>query len=157
MSRAMRAREEYLIFGAYAASDAGAAERELARTLGEGRGFIVEPAEAYRIWGSRFFPVSSAHAIPAPGRVLVPASRVGDVLDRLGGDPAALAILGSAGRDDSALVLAFAAPVGEGLPLGLSAGSEAGLVGAARSVGGDLYHEILRRRASLRSQSAHGA
>ena len=157
MSRAMRAREEHLIFGAYAASDAGAAERELARTLGEARGLIVEPAEAYRIWGSRFFPVSSAHAIPAPGRVLVPASRVGDVLDRLGGDPAALAILGSAGRDDSALVLAFAAPVGEGLPLGLSAGSEAGLVGAARSVGGDLYHEILRRRASLRSQSAHGA
>ena len=155
MSRAMRAREEYLIFGAYAASDAGAAESQLARALGEGRGRIVEPAEAYRIWGSRFFPVSSARAIPAPGRVLVPASRVGAILDRLGGDPAELAILGSVGRDDSALMLAFAAPAAEGLPLGLSAGSEAGLVGAARSVGGDLYHEILRRRAAPRSRSAH--
>ena len=89
-------------------------------------------------------------------RVLVPASRVGAVLDRLGGDPAELAILGSVGRDDSALMLAFAAPAAEGLPLSLSAGSEAGLVGAARSVGGDLYHEILRRRAALRSRSTHG-
>ncbi len=155
MSRAMRAREEYLIFGAYAASDAGAAESELARTLGGARGRTVEPAEAYSIWGSRFFPVSSAHAIPTPGRVLVPAPRVGIVLDRLGGDPAELAILGSVGRDDSALMLAFAAPAAEGLPLGLSAGSEAGLVGAARSVGGDLYHEILRRRVAPRSRSAH--
>ena len=155
MSRAIRAREEYLIFGAYAASDARAAESELARTLGGARGRMVEPAEAYRIWGSRYFPVSSAHAIPAPGRVLMPASRVGTVLDRLGGDPAELAILGSVGQDDSALVLAFAAPAAEGLPLSLSAGSEAGLVGAARSVGGDLYHEILRRRAAPRSRSAH--
>ena len=153
MSRAMGAREEYLIFGAYAASDAGAAERELARTLGEGRGRTVGPAEAYRIWGSRYFPVSSAHAIPAPGRVLVPASRVGAVLDRLGGDPAEVAILGSVARDDSALMLAFAAPGAEGRPLGLSAGSEAGLVGAARSVGGGRYHEILKQRAALRSRS----
>jgi glycolate dehydrogenase FAD-linked subunit len=150
----MRAREEYLIFGAYAAGDASAAESELARTLGEVRGRMVEPAEAYRIWGSRFFPVSSAHAIPAPGRVLVPATRVGAVLDRLGGDPTEVALLGSVGRDGSALILAFASPAAEGLPLGLPAGSEAGLVGLARSVGGDLYHETLRRRAALRSRSA---
>jgi FAD/FMN-containing dehydrogenase len=153
MSRAMRAREEYLIFGAYAASDAGAAERELARTLGESRGRTLEPAEAYKIWGSRFFPVSSAHPTPAPGRVLAPASRVGAVLDRLRGDPAEVALLGSVARDNSALMLAFAAPGAEGRPLGLSAGSEAGLVGAARSVGGDRYHEILKRRTASRSRS----
>jgi hypothetical protein len=64
MSRAMRAREEYLIFGAYAASDAGAAESQLERTFGVARGRTVEPAEAYRMWGSWFFPVSSAEPYP---------------------------------------------------------------------------------------------
>jgi hypothetical protein len=154
MSRAMRAREEYLIFGAYAASDAGAAESELARTFGVARGRTVESAGAYRMWGSRFFPVSSAHAIPAPSRVLVPASRVEAVLDRLGGDPEELALLGFVGREGSALMLAFASPAAEGFPLGLSTASEAGLVGVARSVGGDPYHEILKRRAALRSRPA---
>jgi FAD/FMN-containing dehydrogenase len=146
MARAMRSQERYLIFGAYPARGASA-EGELAQMLSESRGRVLDVAEAYRIWGSRFFPVAPALPTPAPGRVLVPASRVGTVLDHLRGGPAEPAVLGSVARDGSALVLAFASSEAESRLQSLSAGEEAGLVGIARSVGGDLYHTVLRERA----------
>jgi FAD/FMN-containing dehydrogenase len=156
MTRALRSREEYLIFGAYPASGAGPAESELARALSESHGRTLDPAEAHRIWGGRFFPVSPARPTPAPGRVLVPASRVGVVLDHIRGGPAEQALLGSVARDGSALMLTFASSGAEDRPLSLSAGDEAGLVGIARSVGGDLYHAILKQRARLSSRSTPG-
>ncbi len=149
MTQALRVREKYLIFGAYPASDAGAADSELAQALSESHGRPLDPAEAYRIWGGRFFPVAPGRQTPAPGRVLVPASRVGIVLGHLGGGPAELALLGSVARDGSALMLAFASSGAEDPPLSLPTGDEAGLVGVARSVGGDLYHAILKQRAQL--------
>jgi FAD/FMN-containing dehydrogenase len=156
MTRALRSREEYLIFGAYPASGAGAAESELARALSESHGRTLDPAEAHRIWGGRFFPVAPARPTPAPGRVLVPASRVGVVLDHIRGGPAELVVLGSVARDGSALVLTFASSGAEGRPQSLSGGDEAGLVGIARSVGGDLYHTVLKQRAELSSRSISG-
>ncbi|HEX2741032.1 MAG TPA: FAD-binding oxidoreductase [Rubrobacter sp.] len=149
MARAMRSREGYMIFGAYPASGAAAAEGELARVSGENRGAALDAAEAYRMWGGRFFPVAPARPTPAPGRVLVPASRVGAVLDHLMSGPAELAVLGSVARDGSALLLAFANYGEEDRPRSLSAGDESALVGIARSVGGDLYHAVLMRRAEL--------
>jgi FAD/FMN-containing dehydrogenase len=156
MARAMRSREEYLIFGAYPASGAAAAESELAQTLSESHGRPFDPAEAYRMWGGRFFPVAPARPTPAPGRVLVPASRIGAVLDHLRSGPAELAVLGSVAHDGSALVLTFASSGAEGRPQSLSGGDEAGLVGIARSVGGDLYHTVLKQRAELSSRSTSG-
>jgi len=149
MARAMRSREEYLIFGAYPASEAAAAEGELAWVSRENRGRALDAAEAYRMWGGRFFPVAPARPTPAPGRVLVPAPRVGAVLDHLKSGPAGLAVLGSVSRDGSALLLAFASYEEEGRPQSLSAGDEFALVGIARSVGGDLYHAVLKQRAEL--------
>jgi len=146
MAYAMRSRERYLIFGAYPPSSASA-ESELAQMLSESHGRLLDVAEAYRIWGSRFFPVVPGWSTPAPGRVLVPASRIGAVLDHLRSGPAELAVLGSVARDGSALVLAFASSGAESRLQSLSAGDEAGLVGIARSVGGDLYHTVLRQRA----------
>ena len=107
MARAMGSRKRYLIFGAYPASGASA-EIELERALGEGHGRRLDDAEAYRIWGSRFFPVAPGRPTPAPGRVLVPAPRVGAVLDHLGSRPSEPAVLGSVSRDGSVLLLAFA-------------------------------------------------
>jgi glycolate oxidase len=156
MARAMLSREEYLIFGAYPASGAAAAESELARSLSESHGRPLDPAEAYRIWGGRFFPVAPARPTPAPGRVLVPASRIEAVLDHLTSSSAELAILGSVARDGSALVLTFASSGAEGRPQSLSGGDEAGLVGIARSVGGDLYHAVLKQRAELSSKTTPG-
>lgn len=156
MARAMRSREEYLIFGAYPASGAAAAESELAQTLSENHGRLFDPAEAYRMWGGRFFPVAPARPTPAPGRVLVPASRIGAVLDHFRSGPAELAVLGSVARDGFALVLTFASSGAEGRPQSLSGGDEAGLVGIARSVGGDLYHTVLKQRAELSSRSTSG-
>ncbi len=147
MARAVRAHERHLIFGAYPASGAGAAESEIARTLSESRGASLDAAAIQELWGSRFFPVAPDRPTPAPGRVLVPASRVGMILDHLGGGPAEPAVLGSVARDGSVLLLAFASPSAEGSLRSLSAGDEAGLVGIARSVGGDLYHTVLKRRA----------
>jgi FAD/FMN-containing dehydrogenase len=152
MARAMRSRERYLIFGAYPASSASA-ESELAQMSSESRGRLLDLAEAHSIWGSRFFPVAPSRSTPAPGRVLMPASRIGAVLDHLGSSPDQLDILGSVASDGSALVLAFAGSGAEGRPQSLSAGDEAGLVGIARSVGGDLYHAVLKQRADLSYRS----
>ena len=63
MASAMLSREEYLIFGAYPASGAAAAESELAQTLSESRGSPLDPAEAYRIWGSSPSPLPSRHRL----------------------------------------------------------------------------------------------
>jgi glycolate oxidase len=156
MASAMLSREEYLIFGAYPASGAAAAESELAQTLSESRGSPLEPAEAYRIWGGRFFPVAPARPTPAPGRVLVPASRIGAVIDNPRSGLTEPALLGSVARDGSALVLTFASSGAEGRLQSLSAGDEAGLVGIARSVGGDLYHAVLKQRAELSSRTSPG-
>jgi glycolate oxidase len=156
MASAMRSQEEYLLFGAYPASGAAAAESELAQTLSESHGRPLDPAEAYRMWGGRFFPVAPARPTPAPGRVLVPASRIGAVLDHLRSGPAELAVLGSVARDGSALVLTFASSGAESRPQSLSGGDEAGLVGIARSLGGDLYHTVLKQRAEHSSRSTSG-
>jgi FAD/FMN-containing dehydrogenase len=156
MARAMRSREGYLIFGAYPASGAAAAESELEQTLSESRARPLDAAEAYRIWGGRFFPVAPARPTPAPGRVFVPAPRIGAILDHLRSGPTKLAILGSVARDGSALLLTFAGSGAEGRPESLSAGDEAGLVGIARSVGGDLYHTVLKQRAERSFRSTLG-
>jgi FAD/FMN-containing dehydrogenase len=156
MASAMRSREEYLIFGAYPASGAAAAESELAQTLSESRGSPLDPAEAYRIWGGRFFPVAPARPTPAPGRMLVPASRIGAVIDNPRCGLTEPALLGSVARDGSALVLTFASSGAEGRLQSLSAGDEAGLVGIARSVGGDLYHAVLKQRAELSFRTTPG-
>jgi FAD/FMN-containing dehydrogenase len=149
MARAMRSQEGYLIFGAYPAGEARAAEDELARVSSENLGRALDAAEAYRMWGSRFFPVSPARHTPTPGRVLVPASRVGAVLDHLMDSPAELAVLGSVARDGWALLLTFESSGEEGHLQSLSAGDESALVGVARSFGGDLYHTVLKQRAKL--------
>jgi glycolate oxidase len=149
MARAMRSQERYLIFGAYPASGAAAAEGELARVARENRGKALDAAQAYRMWGERFFPVAPARPTPAPGRVLVPASRVGTVLDYLRSGPSELAVLGSVARDGWALLLTFASSGEVGRLQSLSAGDESALVGIARSVGGDLYHTVLKQRAEL--------
>lgn len=151
MAGAMRSRERYLLCGAYPAG--ASTESELERTLSESRGGRLDAAEAHRIWDDRFFPVTAAQPTPAPGRVLVPASRAGIVLDHLGGAHADPAVLGSVARDGSALLLAFASAGIGGHLDNLSAGDEAGMVGIARSVGGDRYHAVLRRRA--RSSPGH--
>ena len=101
------------------------------------------------MWGGRFFPVAPARPTPAPGRVLVPASRIGAVQDYLRSGPTELAVLGSVARDGSALVLTFASSGAEGRPQNLSGGDEAGLVGIARSVGGDLPHGPQTARGTL--------
>jgi FAD/FMN-containing dehydrogenase len=149
MARAMRSQERYLIFGAYPASGAAAAEGELARVARENRGKALDAAQAYRMWGERFFPVAPARPTPAPGRVLVPASRVGTVLDYLRSGPSELAVLGSVARDGWALLLTFASSGEVGRLQSLSAGDESALVGIARSVGGDLYHTVLKQCAEL--------
>lgn len=149
MARTLRSREEYLIFGAYPAGEAPAAEDELARVSSENRGRALDAAEAYRMWGSRFFPVSPARHTPTPGRVLVPGSRVGAVLDQLRSGPSELAVLGSVARDGWALLLTFASSGEVGHLQSLSAGDESALVGIARSFGGDLYHTVLKQRAKL--------
>ncbi|MGB3635314.1 MAG: FAD-binding oxidoreductase [Rubrobacteraceae bacterium] len=146
MAQAIGSRGRYLMFGAYPASGASA-EIELERAVSESPGKLLDASEAHRIWGSRFFPVAPGHPTPAPGRVLAPAPRLGAILDHLKDAPNEPAVLGSVARDGSVLLLAFKSPGIEGILQSLDGGDEAGLVGIARSVGGDLYHTVLKRRA----------
>jgi hypothetical protein len=69
------------------------------------------------------------------------------VLDHLGSGSAEAAVLGSIARDGSALLLAFASSGAEGRLQSLAAEDETGLVGIARSVGGEAYRAVLKRRA----------
>ena len=148
MARAMRSQEGYLIFGAYPASGAAAAEASL-------QGCRGEPWQSARCRpgiqdvGREVLPRRPARPTPAPGRVLVPASRLGTVLDYLRSGPSELAVLGSVARDGSALLLTFASSGEVGRLQSLSAGDESALVGIARSFGGDLYHTVLKQRAEL--------
>lgn len=95
--------EDHLLFGAYPAERAAKAEEALREAAKLG-GREMPPAEAYRTWGERFFPVAPAHPMPARAeRVL---STVADVAEALGRN-AALAVQGTVAASGEVLLLTF--------------------------------------------------
>ena len=69
--------EEYLLFGAYPGERGAAVEdalREVASSVG---GTPLPPAEAYRAWGERFFPIAPSHPTPIiADRAFIPLTGV---------------------------------------------------------------------------------
>ena len=56
--------EEYLLFGAYPAERGSAVEEALGEVVSYHRGRALPNADAYRVWGERFFPVIPSHPTP---------------------------------------------------------------------------------------------
>jgi hypothetical protein len=96
--------EEYLLFGAYPGERGAAVEdalREVASSVG---GTLLPPAEAYRAWGERFFPIAPSHPTPIiADRALIPITGVQAALK----SHAAKAVQGTVARSGEVLLLAF--------------------------------------------------
>ena len=103
--------EGYLLFGAYPGErDAlvGEALREVASSTG---GRLLAPADAYRVWGERFFPIAPSRPTPIlSDRAFVPLAGVANFVK----SRPQRAVQGTVARSQEVLLLAF--DPGEGSP-----------------------------------------
>jgi FAD/FMN-containing dehydrogenase len=104
MARARNLGEDFLIFGAYPGDRKERVEEGLGGVLERARGAALAAADAYRVWGERFFPVAPSHPTPVPtDRVLVAVEDLARVLDRF----SPKAVQGTVARSGEVLLLAF--------------------------------------------------
>lgn len=96
-----------LMFGSYPAERSARVEENLHEIISDTGGTTAASAEAHRVWGSRFFPVSPAHEAPAPGRALVSVESLEPTLSAIRARLGEVAILGSLARDGEVLLLVF--------------------------------------------------
>lgn len=127
----------YVLFGAYPAERASLVEAPLWETVASYGGGRLPAAEAYRIWGSRFYPGGPTGEVPRPGSVLVPREELGRILKQLRIRLGAVALQGSVSRTDDVLLLAFGDEEGRISELGHERRSV--LLGLARERGGRAY------------------
>lgn len=80
MSRARGLGESYLLFGAYPRERAAAVEKVVGDAFGSRGGQVLPAAEAYRVWGERFFPIAPSKPAPAVERALVPLADLAEAL-----------------------------------------------------------------------------
>lgn len=124
----------YLIFGA---RHDGSGDEILERVVSTHSGELLPPAEAFRVWGERFFPAGGAGELPNPARVMTPVSGVAGLLGRLQLEAGELALQGTVARHGEVLVLAFR-PDADRLE-SPDAAEEKTLLQAARAAGGKEY------------------
>ena len=100
--------DRHMLFGAYPGVRAAAIEEALRGVRAVGRGRLLPPADAYRIWGERFFPVAPSHPTPKPlSREFVSVSELQELLDGAGARPDHIAVQGTVARFGKVLLLAF--------------------------------------------------
>ncbi len=118
------------------------AEPDLGSAMSGGR--ALPAAEAYRVWGSRFFPAGHTGEIPSPTGALVPVEGLGETLTRLGREAPQLVVQGSLSRSGEVLLISFRlAPDGSLRTLGEN--ERELLSGIASGSGGGRYVVGLRR------------
>jgi len=123
----------YLIFGTYSGGIEGAVERAVS---GHG-GRMLSSAEAYRAWGTRFFPAGLTGDLPSPAQAVVPVPGLEDALLRLGEAPY-LAVQASVARGGEALLTGFR--IGDsGSPETPGEGDREALLRIAEEAGGGEY------------------
>jgi FAD/FMN-containing dehydrogenase len=104
MAHARGLGEDHLLFGAYPGERAATIEKTLRDVASSYRGRELPSADAYRVWGERFFPVAPSRPTPAPvERMLVPLA---GIAQRLESDPSE-AVQGTVARSGEVLMLAF--------------------------------------------------
>lgn len=105
MARARGLAETYLLFGAYPRERSVDVEEGLRRVVEPRRGRILPAAEAYRVWGERFFPMVPPHPLPNAVREFI---SVAQLPEALGEDhPGRVAIQGTVARSGEVLLLKF--------------------------------------------------
>ena len=105
MAAARGLRPRYLLFGVFPGERDGEAWRGLRRRVLETHGGVeLDPREALRVWGERFFPVAPSHPTPPAEREVV---GVEDIALVLGGAESAAAIQGTISRSGETLLLSL--------------------------------------------------
>jgi FAD/FMN-containing dehydrogenase len=106
MARARNLGEDFLLFGAHSGDRKERVEEGLRGMLERARGDALAAADAYRVWGERFFPVAPSHPTPVPtDRVLVGVEDLANVLDRF----SSKAVQGTVARSGEVHLIAFEA------------------------------------------------
>lgn len=81
MARARGLGEDYLLFGAYSGEKVQAVEGALLDAAASHNGRTLPSADAYRVWGQRFFPVAPSHPTPVlANRSIVSVARIPEAL-----------------------------------------------------------------------------
>lgn len=105
MTHARKLGEEYLLFGAYPGERATDVEDVLRESAASHRGRILAPADAYRVWGERFFPIAPSRPTPRYERALVHVEEISESLGADGGRRGGLALQGTVARSGEVLLL----------------------------------------------------
>jgi glycolate oxidase len=120
MARARGHEGAYVLFGAYPEERGPRAEGPLRAEVEAHGGELLGAAEAYRVWGGRFFPVSPGRETPTPEGVLVGVNGVAAEVRRMEEESGTAAVQGSVSR------------TGEVVLLGVDLGGEPGFADAIR-------------------------
>jgi FAD/FMN-containing dehydrogenase len=112
MARARSLGEDHLLFGAYPRGRAPEVEEGLRRAIGSYGGRVLAAAEAYRVWGERFFPVAPSHPIPRVTRELTSVAKLPQMLHNIEDRPEHVAVQGTVARSGEVLLLTFDAQEG---------------------------------------------
>lgn len=107
MCRARGIGKDYLLLGAYPGERAVQAEDGLHGVFESYRGRVLPTAEAYRVWGERFFPVAPAHPTPKVTREFVSVTELPKVLGSARDRLEHTAIQGTVARSGEVLLLTF--------------------------------------------------
>jgi FAD/FMN-containing dehydrogenase len=105
MSYARSLGEEHLLFGAYPQERGAALEENLRHIIEAYQGRILGAAEAYRVWGQRFFPVAPSHPTPSASREFVSVGNLLEVFGEAVSRPEHTALQGSVARTGEVLLL----------------------------------------------------
>src|ERR687886_281704 len=106
MAQARGHEGKHLLFGAYPEERAPKVEEPLWRQIEPHRGRRLPLTEAYRVWGTRFFPVSPSTKTPTPSGMLVSVEQLTPALRKYENVPETSALQGSISRSGEAVLLA---------------------------------------------------
>ncbi len=104
MARLRGLGQDHLLFGAYPGGRAAAVEKALRDVAASAGGRVLSPADAYRAWGERFFPIAPSH--PAPVLTERAFIRIGEIPVSLKSH-ANEAVQGTVARSGEVLLIAF--------------------------------------------------
>ena len=104
MARLRGLGQDHLLFGAYPGGRRAAVEEALREVASSAGGRVLPPADAYRVWGERFFPIAPSRPTPVlSDRAFIRVGEISANLER----HAPQAVQGTVARSGEVLMLAF--------------------------------------------------
>jgi FAD/FMN-containing dehydrogenase len=104
MARLRGLGQDHLIFGAYPGGRGAAVEEALREVASSAGGRVLPPADAYRAWGERFFPIAPSRPTPVlSDRAFIQVGEIPAVLKGHVNE----AVQGTGARSGEVLMLAF--------------------------------------------------